>query len=207
MSLYDTYLAEIETRKEQGLNPKPIDDGPLAKEVIGHIQNGESPHRADCLKFFIYNTLPGTTSAAGEKAQFLKAIILGEAKVAEITPAFAFELLGHMKGGPSVEVLLDLAFGEDEQIARDAAEVLKTQVFLYDADTDRIRDAYKAGNPSRRISWTAMRRRNSLPSFPISTKRSKSSHISPQRAISPPTFSALATRPIPVPIASCMANA
>ncbi|MEC9405386.1 MAG: bifunctional aconitate hydratase 2/2-methylisocitrate dehydratase, partial [Pseudomonadota bacterium] len=51
-----------------------------------------------------------------------------------------------MKGGPSVEVLLDLALGDDAQIARDAAEVLKTQVFLYDADTDRLKAAYEAGN-------------------------------------------------------------
>ena len=36
-----------------------------------------------------------------------------EATVAEITPTFAFELLSHMKGGPSIEVLLDLALGDD----------------------------------------------------------------------------------------------
>ncbi|MDJ0992535.1 MAG: bifunctional aconitate hydratase 2/2-methylisocitrate dehydratase [Dinoroseobacter sp.] len=146
MSLYTDYLTEIETRKEQGLSPKPIDDGALTKEVIGHIRDVNSPHRQDCLKFFIYNTLPGTTSAAAEKAQFLKEIVLGEVRVEEITPAFAFELLSHMKGGPSVEVLLDLALGSDAQIARDAAEVLKTQVFLYEADTDRIKVAYEAGN-------------------------------------------------------------
>ncbi len=146
MSLYTDYLTEIESRKEQGLSPKPIDDGALTKEVIDHIKDTASPHRADCLNFFIYNTLPGTTSAAGEKAQFLKEIILGSETVAEITPTFAFELLSHMKGGPSVAVLLDLALGDDADIAAQAAEVLKTQVFLYEADTDRIAAAYKAGN-------------------------------------------------------------
>ncbi|MEM9498562.1 MAG: bifunctional aconitate hydratase 2/2-methylisocitrate dehydratase [Pseudomonadota bacterium] len=146
MSLYSAYLAEIDTRKEQGLSPKPIDDGALLEEVIGHIRDGESPHRAACLQFFIYNTLPGTTSAAGEKARFLKAIILGHETVAEIPRGFAFDLLSHMKGGPSVEVLLDLALGGNADIARDAAEVLKTQVFLYEADSDRIRTAYEAGN-------------------------------------------------------------
>ncbi|WP_299706672.1 bifunctional aconitate hydratase 2/2-methylisocitrate dehydratase [uncultured Tateyamaria sp.] len=146
MTLYTEYLTEIETRKEQGLNPKPIDDGALTEEVIGHIKDTNSPHRDDCLNFFIYNTLPGTTSAAGVKARFLKQIVLGEAVVDEITPAFAFELLGHMKGGPSVEVLLDLALGTDVGIVKDAADVLKTQVFLYEADTDRIKDAYEEGN-------------------------------------------------------------
>ena len=51
-----------------------------------------------------------------------------------------------MKGGPSVEVLLDLALGEDPRIAQQAAEVLKTQVFLYEADTDRLNEAFKEGN-------------------------------------------------------------
>ncbi len=146
MSLYADYLAEIETRKSDGLHPKPIDDAALVGELIGHIRDPEHEHRKASLNFFIYNTLPGSTSAAGAKAAFLKEIILGEAIVQEITPDFAFELLSHMKGGPSVKVLLDLALGEDQSIARDAAEVLKTQVFLYEADTDRLSAAYDAGN-------------------------------------------------------------
>ncbi|MGV0925899.1 bifunctional aconitate hydratase 2/2-methylisocitrate dehydratase [Empedobacter sp. ULE_I145] len=146
MSLYQEYLNEIEERKGQGLHPKPIDGAELLSEIINQIKDVNNEYREDSVKFFIYNTLPGTTSAAGVKAKFLKEIILGEATVAEITPTFAFELLSHMKGGASIEVLLDLALGNDEAIAKQAAEVLKTQVFLYDADTARLADAYKAGN-------------------------------------------------------------
>ena len=146
MSLYTDYLNEIETRKDQGLNPKPIDDGALLKEIIAQIKDVSHEFRKDSLHFFIYNTLPGTTSAAGEKAQFLKEIILGSSTVEEISPSFAFELLSHMKGGPSVEVLLDLALGDDASIAAQAAEVLKTQVFLYEADTERLKAAFEAGN-------------------------------------------------------------
>ena len=98
------------------------------------------------LDFLIYNTLPGTTSAASEKAQFLKKIIQSKIKVKEITIDFALELLSHMRGGPSVECLLDIALGNNSLIAQKAAEVLKTQVFLYDADTDRLNKAYKKGN-------------------------------------------------------------
>ncbi|MFY0617100.1 bifunctional aconitate hydratase 2/2-methylisocitrate dehydratase [Shimia sp.] len=147
MSLYTDYLTEIETRKEQGLNPKPIDAGDLVGELIAQIKDTANEHREDSLKFFIYNTLPGTTSAAGVKAAFLKEIILGEAVVAEISPDYAFELLKHMKGGPSVRVLIDLTLGDDDAIAKQAAEVLKTQVFLYDADMSRLSDALSAGNP------------------------------------------------------------
>ena len=150
MALYADYQSEIETRKTQGLNPKPIDDGALTAEIIAIIRDTDHADRAEALNFFIYNTLPGTTSAAGVKASFLKEIILGQADVAEISTDFAFELLSHMKGGPSVDVLLDLALGEAGDIATAAAEVLKTQVFLYEADTDRLKAAFDAGNPIAR---------------------------------------------------------
>ncbi|MEM9282480.1 MAG: bifunctional aconitate hydratase 2/2-methylisocitrate dehydratase [Verrucomicrobiota bacterium] len=146
MNLYSDYIQEIEERKDEGLNPKPIDDGALLSEIIEQIKDLENENREDSLQFFIYNTLPGTTSAAGVKAKFLKEIILGSSKVEEISSEFAFELLSHMKGGPSVEVLLDLALGDDESIAYSAAEVLKTQVFLYEADTERLSVAYEAGS-------------------------------------------------------------
>ena len=146
MNLYSEYLNEIEERKAQELSPKPIDDGALLSEIIAQIKDLENEHREDSLRFFIYNTLPGTTSAAGVRAQFLKEIILGQFFIEEITPTFAFELLSHMKGGPSVKVLLDLALGDNEEIARSAADVLKTQVFLYEADTDRLANAHRGGN-------------------------------------------------------------
>ncbi|BFM48123.1 bifunctional aconitate hydratase 2/2-methylisocitrate dehydratase [Marinomonas sp. THO17] len=146
MSLYQEYLQEIEDRKGEGLHPKPIDSGDLVKELIAQIKDTEHEHKADSLNFFVYNTLPGTTSAAAVKAKFLKEIILGESLVAEITPELAFEYLSHMKGGPSVEVLIDLALADDATKAASAAEVLKTQVFLYDADMSRLAEAYKAGN-------------------------------------------------------------
>ena len=146
MSLYADYLKEIEERKTQGLHPKPIDGGDLLSEIIGQIKDANNAYREDSLQFFIYNTLPGTTSAAGVKAKFLKEIILGEVEVAEISQDFAFELLSHMKGGPSIEVLLDLALSTDADTAAEAAKVLKTQVFLYEADTARLEEAFKAGN-------------------------------------------------------------
>ncbi|WP_313375007.1 bifunctional aconitate hydratase 2/2-methylisocitrate dehydratase [Chishuiella sp.] len=146
MSLYKDYINEIEERKSEGLHPKPIDGAELLSEIIEQIKDLGNEHRENSLNLFIYNTLPGTTSAAGVKAKFLKEIILGESVVAEITPTFAFELLSHMKGGPSIEVLLDLALGNDADIAKQAAEVLKTQVFLYDADTERLKLAFNEGN-------------------------------------------------------------
>ena len=146
MSIYKSYIQEISERKTQGLEAKPIDDDQLLAEVISQIKDVNHPDRKDSIWFFIYNTLPGTTSAASVKAKFLKEIILGDSAVKEISSAFAFELLSHMKGGPSIEVLLDLALGNDEVIAQQAADVLKTQVFLYEADTNRLAEAFNNGN-------------------------------------------------------------
>ena len=146
MSYYSEYLKEIEVRKnELGLHPKPIDSAELLSEIIEQIKDTGNEHREGSLNFFIYNTLPGTTPAAVVKAAFLKEIVLGDSVVAEITPEFALELLSHMKGGPSVEVLLDVALSDHTQAAA-AGDILKSQVFLYDADTSRLEQSYKAGN-------------------------------------------------------------
>jgi len=150
MNLYLDYLAEIEERKAEGLHAKPIDSGELLTEIVAQIKDLSNEHRKESLNFLIYNTLPGTTSAAGVKARFLEEIILGQTVAEEISPAFAFELLSHMKGGASIQTLLNLALGENADIAKQAAAVLKTQVFLYEADTTRLKEAYKAGNPIAR---------------------------------------------------------
>ena len=146
MSHYTEYIKEIEERKTQALNPKPIDGSELLAEIISQIKDPDNEHREQSLDFLIYNTLPGTTDAAKEKANFLEEIILEKVSVEEISPKFAFELLSHMKGGPSVEVLLNLALGDQISIAKAAAEVLKTQVFLYEADMEKLKDAYDENN-------------------------------------------------------------
>ena len=146
MNFYTDYVTEISKRKKKGLKPEPIAGGDLTIEIISQIKDTKHKQREASLRFFIHNILPGTTGAVDVKAKFLKDIILGQSVVEEISSSFAFEMLSHMKGGPSVEVLLDLALGNDQSVAWQSAEVLKTQVFLYDADTDRLRQAYTEGN-------------------------------------------------------------
>ena len=146
MSQYTEYIKEIEERKAQDLNPKPIDCGELLAEIISQIKDSENEHREQSLNFLIYNILPGTTDAARVKADFLQEIILGKVSIKEISPTFAFELLSHMKGGPSVEVLLNLALSDQASTAKEAAEVLKTQVFLYEADMEKLETAFNDGN-------------------------------------------------------------
>ena len=146
MSRYNKYLHEIKERKTLNLHPKPIEDAELLNEIVLNIKDKNNKNRSESLRFLIYNVLPGTTDAANVKSKFLKDIILRKYMIEEISSDFAFELLSHMKGGPSIEVLLDLALGADNKIAKKAFNVLKTQVFLYEADMERIDKAYKKGN-------------------------------------------------------------
>ncbi|MDA7593090.1 bifunctional aconitate hydratase 2/2-methylisocitrate dehydratase [Rhodobacteraceae bacterium] len=146
MNLYEEYLTEIYSRKEQGLNAKPIDSGDLAREIIAHVKTTASEHHDQCVEFLIFNMLPGTTKAAKQKAKFLKQIIDGIYQIDKITVDRAFELLSHMKGGPSIKVLIDLALSPEAVNSKKAAEVLKTQVFLYEADTARLISAYRDNN-------------------------------------------------------------
>jgi aconitate hydratase 2/2-methylisocitrate dehydratase len=66
MSISD-YLREIEERKGQGLHPKPIDGAELLSEIITQIKILKTPIVPNHY-IFIYNTVPGTTPAAGAKA-------------------------------------------------------------------------------------------------------------------------------------------
>ena len=89
MSIYKNYLEQIAQRKLQGLHPQPIDGAELLSEIISQIKDVDHTYRKDSLDFFIYNVLPGTTSAAVVKAKFLKEIIIGESIVKEISSSFA----------------------------------------------------------------------------------------------------------------------
>ena len=155
MSLYEAYLKNIEEREKIGLSPKPIESGDLINEIITNIVDTKSKHRNKSLEFLIYNILPGTTEAALNKANFLKDIILEKIKIDEITQSFAFELLSHMKGGPSIKVLIDLALGNRSSAVKKAANVLKKQVFLYDSDIERLQIAYKNSNATAKDILTS----------------------------------------------------
>tara|TARA_S200000501_G_scaffold344561_1_gene356401 strand:+ start:206 stop:3004 length:2799 start_codon:yes stop_codon:yes gene_type:complete len=146
MNRFSEYLNEIKEREKIGLSPKPIDSGELLKEIITNILDSKNKYHSQSLNFFIFNVLPGTTAASNVKSKFLKEIILGNHKINKISVDFAFELLSHMKGGPSIKVLLDLALDKDSNHINQALNVLKTQVFLYEADMERIEKAYKKDN-------------------------------------------------------------
>ncbi len=155
MSLYEAYLDDVAEREKLGLNPKPIDSGALIDEIISNIIEEKSKYREKSLELFIYNTLPGTAEAAQKKSLFLKEIILEKTRIKEISQTFAFELLSHMKGGPSIKVLIDLALNDNTNLVKKAVKILKNQVFLYESDIERLETAYKKGNAAAKDILTS----------------------------------------------------
>ena len=173
MSRFSKYLDDIKEREGLGLSPKPIDNGDLLKEIITNILNNKSKYHSQSLNFFIYNVLPGTTTASEVKSKFLKEIIVGNHKIETISVDLAFKLLSQMKGGPSIEVLLDLALDKESTHANQALNILKTQVFLYEADMERIDKAYKKGNSIAKEllrSYSKAEFFTKLPEIPDATK-------------------------------------
>ncbi len=78
MSFFTAYLDEIKDRKDTGSESESrLKTANLRLEVIAQIKDVTNEHREQSLEYFIFNTLPGTTNAAGVKAEFLKEIILG----------------------------------------------------------------------------------------------------------------------------------
>ncbi|MEM6803785.1 MAG: hypothetical protein AAF696_20435, partial [Bacteroidota bacterium] len=63
MSRFQEYLQQIKDRETQSLHPLPIDGAELLGEIIDQIKDVNHEHRKTSLNFFIYNVLPGTTSA------------------------------------------------------------------------------------------------------------------------------------------------
>ena len=55
MSKYSDYLDEIESRKKQGLSPKPIDSDVLLNEIIEQVKDSANPCREDSLNFLIFS--------------------------------------------------------------------------------------------------------------------------------------------------------
>jgi aconitase B len=53
MNIYKDYIKEIEERKAQGLNPKPIDGAELLSEIIWQIKDTET---GQILLIFLFTT-------------------------------------------------------------------------------------------------------------------------------------------------------
>ena len=145
MSVYSDYLDQIEERKKQGLHP--ADRGRhLVEALIANMTDAASEHREASLDFFVRNTLPGHDQRCRRAGALPEGGRAGPERRRRDHRRLRLRAPVPHEGWPSVEVLIDIALGDDAGAAEKAAEVLKTQVFLYEADTDRLAEAHRGGS-------------------------------------------------------------
>lgn len=135
-------------------DPKHPEDGTLSRKDDGLPilpMNAEetkaacvlAPTKEWALDLVLHNVSNGANPAAEVKADFLGRVAKGEIGVRGLTERNAVRLLGLMKGGHNVAVLVGLL--DDEKTAGEAVAALSDLVLIHNA-FDTVAGKYKAGN-------------------------------------------------------------
>lgn len=147
----EAYNQAVQNRAEDGIPPLALDVN-QTKQVIDILKSGGKD--SDFCKDLLTNRInPGVDESAKLKAEFLGEIAKGSLSCAAISPLEAVKLLGTMLGGYNVPYLVECLKAEAE-VAKAAAEALKTTLLVYDA-FDSIAELSKTSSLAREImeSW------------------------------------------------------
>lgn len=136
------YFVKANERARLHIEPLPL-DAEQTEELCSLLCN--PPEGSDTvLKDLIAQRVPaGVDEAAKVKAEFLSDLANGEVESPLFSAADAVRLLGNMKGGYNVAVLVELL--SDESLATEAATALEHTLMVYDA-FDEVAKLVQAGN-------------------------------------------------------------
>ena len=126
MSFMQEYNKLVEERAALGIPPLPLNAN-QTRELCKLLENENNEELANLLENRVN---PGVDDAALVKCEFLDSILKGKISAPNIDKKRALRMLGTMLGGYNVKVLIDAL--KDENIAKDAAEVLKNIIFVHD---------------------------------------------------------------------------
>ena len=135
--------AHVETRKAEGIVPKPLDAAQCA-QLVEQLKAPEDDE-AFLLELLRDRVPPGVDEAAYVKASFLAALVSGEATSPIVDKYEAMRLLGTMQGGYNVETLVAGLDSSDGELAQIAADCLKTTILVFDSFHD-VEAKAKGGN-------------------------------------------------------------
>jgi len=138
------YKQHEEERRTQGIPPLPLTVAQVASviEMLKKPPAGDEDFYVDLIK---NRVPPGVDDAAYAKADFLAAILKGEATSPLITAVQAVEILGTMQGGYNVAPLVESLDAKDEAVSAAAAKALKNIILMFDAYYD-VEEKMKGGN-------------------------------------------------------------
>lgn len=140
--MLEAYRAHVAERATQNIPPKPLDPEWTAG-LVELLKNPPAGEEEFLLDLIANRVPPGVDEAAYVKAGFLSAIVNGEASSPLIDRSTAVSLLGNMHGGYNVATLVALL--DDNELADQAAEELKSTLLVFDAFYD-VAEKADAGN-------------------------------------------------------------
>ncbi|HAZ79925.1 MAG TPA: bifunctional aconitate hydratase 2/2-methylisocitrate dehydratase [Porticoccaceae bacterium] len=167
--MLEPYRAHVAERQLLNIPPKAL-DAEWTAGLVELLKNPPAGEEAFLLDLITNRVPPGVDEAAYVKAGFLSAVVNQEISSPLINRSAAVTLLGNMHGGYNVATLVSLL--EDDELAEQAAEVLKTTLLVFDAFHD-VAEKADAGNISAKAvmqSWADAEWFTSSDPVPQSTK-------------------------------------
>lgn len=149
MGFIENYAKQVDLRAQDNVPPLPLNTEDT-KSVIELLKNNENVEFA---KDLLFNRVsPGVDDSAKIKAEFLGQIIKNKISIESISKQEAIKILGTMVGGYNIEPLIYAL--KDESLAKDAANVLKHLIFVYD-NFDVIAELSKSNKFAKEVieSW------------------------------------------------------
>jgi aconitate hydratase 2 / 2-methylisocitrate dehydratase len=137
MSLVEQYRAHTEERAKLGIPPLPL-TSEQTRSLVALLQQDPIQDKEYLLELFLEHVSPGVDDAALDKAAFLDGVVKGEISCSVIDSIEAVRILGTMLGGYNVKPLIDALSNSDPAICREAAEMLKKTLLVYDAFDDVV---------------------------------------------------------------------
>ncbi len=129
------YADHVAKRAGQGIPPLPLNAEQI--NYVTHLLEQENISESDYLLDLLINRVPpGVDEAAYIKASWLTAIVNGEKHCKFINSQKAIQILGTMIGGYNVNSLIEILKSKNNLLAKEAAQVLKNIILVYDSAND-----------------------------------------------------------------------
>ena len=134
-TLLKDYADHVAERAAQGIPPLPLNAEQI--NCVTQLLEQENISESDYLLDLLINRVPpGVDEAAYIKASWLTAIVNGEKHCKFINSQKAIQILGTMIGGYNVNSLIEILKSKNNLLAKEAAQVLKNIILVYDSAND-----------------------------------------------------------------------
>ncbi len=134
-TLLKDYADHVAERAAQGIPPLPLNAEQI--NCVTQLLEKENISESDYLLDLLINRVPpGVDKAAYIKASWLTAIVNGEKHCKFINSQKAIQILGTMIGGYNVNSLIEILKSKNNLLAKEAAQVLKNIILVYDSAND-----------------------------------------------------------------------